>query len=124
MATIYGYKRFNYPTTEMVHLSAKPTGGVGASTTSGLTSADVGAIVDVNVSSRVGTVVADKSKVTFASGHAYYLIAEIPVMADATDFNFVGVRLENQGMVDNLMPRRPQQNWAQQYSDLKSGGIK
>lgn len=124
MATIYGYKRFNYPTTEMVHLSAKPTGGSGASTASGLSSADVGAIIDVTVSNKTGAVKSDKSGVTFASGHAYFLIAEIPVMADANDFNFVGVRLENQGMVDNLVPRRPQQNWAQQYSDLKSGGIK
>jgi hypothetical protein len=130
MAVIYGYERFNNPTTKFVHLKSAVTGGAGATgndgytTTSGLGAKDVGAIVDVNNSTGAGAVLADKSKVTFAAGHSYFLVAEIPVPADATDYGFVGVILTDQGMIDNLIPRRPQQNWAKQYYDLKTGGVK
>ena len=130
MATIYGYERFNYPTTKFVHLKSAVTGGAGASgnagytTTGGLGAKDVGSIIDVTNSTGAGAVLVDKSKVTWAAGHSYYLLAEIPVPADATDYGFVGVILENQGMIDNLVPRRPQQNWAQQYHDLRTGGVK
>lgn len=124
MTAIYGYERFNYPTTKFVHLKSAVTGGVGATnnpgytTTGGLGAKDVGAIVDVTNSTRVGTVLADKSKVTWTAGHTYYLVA------DATDYGFVGVILRDQGMVDNLVPRRPQQDWAKQFYDLKTGGVK
>ena len=53
MATIYGYERFNYPTTKLVHTTSAVTGGVGATgnagytTTSGLGALDVGSIIDV-----------------------------------------------------------------------------
>lgn len=130
MATIYGYERFNYPTTKLVHTAAAVTGGAGATgnagytLTSGLGALDVGAIIDVNNSTKAAAVLSDKSKVTWAAGHSYFLLAEIPVPADANDHCFVGVILRDQGMIDNLVPRRPQQNWAKQFGDLKSGGIK
>lgn len=116
MAAIYGYERFNYPTTKFVHLKSAVTGGLGAK--------DVGAIVDVTNSTGAGAVLADKSEVAWTAGHTYYLVAEIPVPADATDYGFVGVILRDQGMIDNLVPRRPQQNWAKQFYDLKTGGVK
>lgn len=130
MATIYGYERFNNPTTKLVHTASAVTGGAGATgnagytTTSGLGQKDVGCIIDVTNSTKAAAVLADKSKVTWAAGHSYFLLAEIPVPADSTDHCFVGVILRDQGMIDNLVPRRPQQNWAQQYSDLRSGGVK
>ena len=130
MAQIYGYERFNYPTTKLVHTAAAVTGGAGATGNAGYTAAsglgalDVGAIIDVNNSTKAAAVLSDKSKVTWAAGHSYFLLAEIPVPADANDHCFVGVILRDQGMIDNLVPRRPQQNWAKQFSDLKSGGIK
>ena len=130
MATIYGYERFNYPTTKLVHTAAAVTGGYGAAdnagytVASGLGSKDVGAIIDVTNSSGAATVLADKSKIAWTAGHSYFLLAEIPVPADESDHCFVGVILRDQGMIDNLVPRRPQQNWAKQFSDLKSGGIK
>ena len=130
MAAIYGYERFDNPTTKLVHTSAAVTGGVGATnnagytTISGLGSKDVGAIIDVTNSTKAAAVLTDKSKVTWAAGHSYYLLAEIPVPADATDHCFVGVILRDQGAVDNLVPRRPQQNWAKQFYDLKTGGVK
>jgi hypothetical protein len=130
MATIYGYKRFNYPTTELVHAASAVTGGAGATdnagytATSGLGAKDVGCIIDYTVATKAAAVLSDKSKVTWAAGHAYYLLAEIPLPADESDHCFVGVILRDQGMIDNLVPRRPQQNWAKQFSDLKSGGIK
>ena len=130
MATIYGYERFNYPTTKLVHVASAVTGGYGAAdnagytTTSGLGSKDVGAIIDVTNATGAAVVLADKSKVAWTAGHSYFLLAEIPVPADETDHCFVGVILRDQGMIDNLVPRRPQQNWAKQFSDLKSGGIK
>lgn len=126
MTAIYGYERFNYPTTKFVRLKSAVTSGVGATNnpgytiTSGLGAKDVGAIVDVTNST--GTVLADKSKVAWTAGHTYYLVAEIP--ADAADYGFVGVILRDQGMVDNLVPRRPQQDWAKQFYDLKTGGVK
>lgn len=128
MATIYGYERFNYPTTKFVHLKSAVTDGIGApnnpgyTITSGLGAKDVGAIVDVTNST--GAVLSDKSKVDWTAGHTYYLVAEIPVPADATDYGFVGVILRDRGMIDNLVPRRPQQNWAKQFYDLKTGGVK
>lgn len=130
MATIYGYERFNYPTTKFVHLKSAVTGGIGATgnpgytTTGGLGAKDAGSIVDVTNSTGAAVVLADKSKVTWTAGHSYYLVAEIPVPADSTDYGFVGVMLRDQSMVDNLVPRRPQQNWAQQYHDLRTGGVK
>ena len=130
MAAIYGYERFDNPTTKLVHTSAAVTGGAGATnnagytTASGLGSKDVGAIIDVTNSTKAAAVLTDKSKVTWAAGHSYYLLAEIPVPADATDHCFVGVILRDQGAVDNLVPRRPQQNWAKQFYDLKTGGVK
>lgn len=130
MATIYGHERFDNPTTKLVKTAAAVTGGVGAtnndgySTTSGLGSKDVGCIIDVTNSTKAAAVLSDKSKVTWAAGHSYFLLAEIPVPADATDYHFVGVILRDQGMVDNLVPRRPQQNWAKQFYGLKTGGVK
>lgn len=130
MPEIYGYERFNYPTTKLVQVAAAVTGGTGATgnagytAASGLGSKDVGCIIDVTNSTKAAAVLADKSKVTWTAGHSYYLLAEIPVPADETDHCFVGVTLRDQGMVDNLVPRRPQQNWAKQFSDLSSGGIK
>lgn len=130
MAAIYGYERFNNPTTKFVHLKSAVTGGVGATdndgytTTGGLGAKDVGSIVDVNNSTGAGTVLADKSRVTWTAGHSYFLVAEIPVPADGTDYGFVGVILSDRGMIDNLVPRRPQQNWAKQYYGLKTGGVK
>lgn len=130
MAAIYGYERFNYPTTKFVHLKSAVTSGIGATdnpgytATGGLGAKDVGAIVDVTNSTGAGAVLADKSEVTWAAGHTYYLVAEIPLPADATDYGFVGVILRDQGMIDNLVPRRPQQNWAKQFYDLKTGGVK
>lgn len=181
MATIYGYERFNYPTTKLVHTAAAVTGGVGATgnagytTTSGLGALDVGSIIKVvtakastdastapitvasagsvvkftgttsgswknntyyisdgsswhEIGSTVpdgdyGYVLADKTAVIMGDAR-YFLLAEIPVPADESDHCFVGVILRDQGMIDNLVPRRPQQNWAKQFSDLKSGGIK
>lgn len=130
MAVIYGYERFNNPTTKFVHLKSTVTGGAGSSNndgytaTSGLGAKDVGAIIDVTNSTGAGAVLADKSKVTWTAGHSYYLLAEIPVPADATDYGFVGVILSDRGMIDNLIPRNPQQNWAKQYYALKTGGVK
>lgn len=130
MAAIYGYERFNNPTTKLVHVSAAVTGGIGATNndgytaTSGLGAKDVGCIIDVTNSTNTAAVLADKSRVTWAAGHSYYLLAEIPVPADATDYCFVGVILRDQGMIDNLVPRRPQQNWAKQFYGLKTGGVK
>ena len=130
MAKIYGYERFNNPTTKLVHMSAAATGGVGATNNdgytaiSGLGSKDVGCIIDFNNTTKAATVLADKSAVTWDAGHSYYLLAEIPVPADATDHVFVGVILRDQGMIDNLIPRRPQQNWAKQFYGLKTGGVK
>ena len=130
MAAIYGYERFNNPTTKLVHVSAAVTGGAGATnndgytSTSGLGSKDVGCIIDVTNSTNAAAVLADKSKVAWAAGHSYYLLAEIPVPADETDHCFVGVILSDQGMIDNLVPRRPQQNWAKQFYGLKTGGVK
>lgn len=130
MAVIYGYERFNYPTTKLVHTSAAVTAGAGATdnpgytTASGLGAKDVGAIIDVTNSTRAAAVCADKSKVTWTAGHSYYLLAEIPVPADDSDHCFVGVILRDQGMVDNLVPRRPQQDYAKQFYDLRTGGIK
>lgn len=114
MPAIYGYERFNYPTTKFVHLKSAVTGGLDAKA--------VGAIVDVTNSTGTGAVLADKSGVAWTAGHTYYLVAEIP--ADATDYGFVGVILRDQGMVDNLVPRRPRQDWAKQFYDLKTGGVK
>lgn len=130
MATIYGYERFNNPTTKLVHTAAAVTGGAGATNnegytmTSGLGAKDVGSIIDVTNSTKAAAVLADKSKVTWAAGHSYFLLAEIPVPADDTDHCFVGVILTDQGMIDNLVPRRPLQNWAKQFYDLKTGGVK
>lgn len=130
MAAIYGYERFNNPTTKLVHTASAVTGGVGATgnagytTTSGLGSKDVGCIIDVTNSTGAAAVLANKSAVTWAAGHSYFLLAEIPVPADASDYCFVGVILTDQGMIDNLVPRRPQQNWAKQFYDLKVGGVK
>lgn len=130
MATIYGYERFNNPTTKLVHVSAPVTGGAGAAgnagytATSGLGSKDVGCIIDVNNTNKTAAVLTDKSAVTWEAGHSYFLLAEIPVPADNTDHCFVGVFLTDQGMIDNLIPRRPQQNWAKQFYDLKTGGVK
>lgn len=130
MAKIYGYERFNYPTTKLVQTAAAVSGGVGATGNAGYTAAsglgalDVGSIIDVTNATKAATVLADKSKVTWTAGHSYFLLAEIPVPADENDHCFVGVILRDQGMIDNLVPRRPQQNWAKQFSDLKSGGIK
>lgn len=130
MATIYGYERFNYPTTKLVHTASAVTGGSGATNNAGYTAAsglgakDVGCIIDVTNATKAATVLADKSKVTWTAGHSYYLLAEIPVPADASDHCFVGVILRDQGMIDNLVPRRPQQNWAKQFYDLKTGGVK
>ena len=130
MAIIYGYERFNNPTTKLVHVAAAVTGGAGSTKnegyteTSGLGAKDVGCIIDVNNSTKAASVLADKSKVTWAAGHSYFLLAEIPVPADATDYCFVGVILTDQGMIDNLIPRRPLQNWAKQFYDLKTGGVK
>lgn len=181
MAVIYGYERFNNPTTKFVHLKSAVTGGIGATgndgytTTSGLGAKDVGAIIkvvtaktatDVSTapatvsaagtvvkftgttsgnwkanayylsdgdtwheigttapSGKYGYVLTDKTVVKMGDA-SYYLLAEIPVPADATDYGFVGVILTDQGMIDNLIPRRPQQNWAKQYYDLKTGGVK
>lgn len=130
MAVIYGYERFNNPTTKFVHLKSAVTGGLGASNnpgytvTGGLGAKDVGAIVEVTNSTGAGKVLADKSAVAWTAGKSYFLVAEIPVPADATDYGFVGVFLTDQGMIDNLIPRRPQQNWAKQFYDLKTGGVK
>lgn len=130
MATIYGYERFNYPTTKLVHMSARATGGAGEegnagyTDISGLGSLDVGSIIDFNNANKTGTVLANKEAVTWAAGHSYFLLAEIPVPADSSDHCFVGVILRDQGMIDNLVPRRPQQNWAKQFYDLKTGGVK
>ena len=130
MAKIYGYERFNNPTTKLVHLVSAVTGGVGEdenegyTVTSGLGQKDVGSIIDVNNSAKTGAVLADKSSVNWTAGHSYYLLAEIPVPADSTDHCFVGVILTDQGMIDNLIPRRPLQNWAKQFYDLKTGGVK
>ena len=125
---IYGYERFNNPTTKLVHLTAPVTGGAGESgnagytVTSGLGSKDVGSIIKVTKDG-VGSVVANKDAVVIGEG-SYFLLAEIPLPADATDHCFVGVILKDQGMIDNLVPRRPQQNWAKQFYDLKTGGVK
>lgn len=130
MAVIYGYERFNYPTTKLVQTASAVTGGIGATgnagytAASGLGSLDVGCIIDVTNSTKAAAVLSDKSKVTWAAGHSYFLLAEIPVPADETDHCFVGVILRDQGMIDNLVPRRPQQNWHKQFSDLTGGGIK
>ena len=130
MPTIYGYERFNYPTTKLVYTSAAVTSGVGATdnpgytAASGLGSKDVGSIIDVTNSTKAAAVLADKSKVTWTSGHSYYLLAEIPVPADSDDHCFVGVILRDQGMIDNLTPRNPQQDYAKQFYDLRTGGIK
>lgn len=130
MAVIYGYERFNYPTTKLVHMSSAASGGIGATNnagytvTSGLGSKDVGCIIDYTNSTKAATVLSDKTKVAWTAGHTYYLLAEIPVPADDTDHCFVGVILRDQGMVDNLVPRNPQQNWANQFANLSSGGIK
>lgn len=181
MAAIYGYERFDNPTTKLVHLKSAVTGGIGATnndgytTTSGLGSKDVGSIIKVvtaktatDASTAPATVSAAGTVVKFtgtASGNwqantyylsdgdawheigttapsgeygyvltnktavkmgdaSYYLLAEIPVPADATDHCFVGVILRDQGAVYNLVPRRPQQNWAKQFYDLKTGGVK
>lgn len=181
MAVIYGYERFNNPTTKLVHVSAPVTGGAGATgntgytATSGLGSKDVGSIIKVvtaktatNASTAPATVSAAGTVVKFTgttSGNwkantyylsdgdawreigttapsgeygyvltnktvvkmgdaSYFLLAEIPVPADATDHCFVGVILTDQGMIDNLIPRRPLQDWAKQFYDLKTGGVK
>lgn len=130
MAVIYGYERFNNPTTKLVHLSAAVTGGAGEENndgytqTSGLGAKDVGSIIDVTNSNKTAAVLANKAAVTWTAGHSYFLLAEIPVPADSTDHCFVGVFLTDQGAVDNLIPRRPQQNWAKQFYDLKTGGVK
>ena len=130
MAAIYGYERFNSPPTKLVRLTSAVTGGYGAADNSGYTiasglgSKDVGAIIDVNNTAKTAAVLADKAAVEWTAGHSYFLLAEIPVPADDSDHCFVGVILRDQGMIDNLVPRRPQQNWAKQFSDLKSGGIK
>lgn len=130
MAAIYGYERFNNPTTKLVHLTAAVAGGVGNNrndgytVTSGLGAKDVGSIIDVTNANKTATVLASKDNVAWAAGHSYFLLAEIPAPADATDHCFVGVILTDQGMIDNLVPRRPQQNWAKQFYDLKTGGVK
>lgn len=130
MATIYGYERFNYPTTKLVKLQSSVTGGAGSTgndgytATSGLGAKDVGSIIDVTNSTGAAAVLADKTKVTWASGHSYYLLAEIPLPADSTDYCFVGVILRDQGMINNLAPRRPQQNWAKQFYTTVTGGVK
>lgn len=130
MATIYGYERFNYPTTKLVHTAAAVTGGVGATNNAGYTAAsglgalDVGSIIDVTNSTGAAAVLANKDAVKWTAGHSYFLLAEIPVPADENDHCFVGVILRDQGMIDNLVPRRPQQNWAKQFYDLKTGGVK
>lgn len=130
MATIYGYERFNNPTTKLVHTASAVTGGVGATNNDGYTAAsglgqkDVGCIIDVTNSTKAAAVLADKTKVTWAAGHSYFLLAEIPVPADTDDHCFVGVILTDQGMIDNLVPRRPLQNWAKQFYELKTGGVK
>lgn len=116
MAQIYGYERFNYPTTKLVQTTTAAIKNLAAK--------DVGCIIDVTNATGAAAVLDDKSKVVWAAGHSYFLLAEIPNPADETDYSFVGVILRDQGMIDNLVPRRPQQNWAKQFSDLKSGGIK
>lgn len=130
MPAIYGYERFNYPTTKLVQLKSAVTSGTGATNNpgytaaSGLGSKDVGCIIDVTNATGAAAVLADKSKVSWEAGHSYYLLAEIPVPADNTDHCFVGVILRDQGMIDNLVPRQPQANWAKQFYDLSTGGIK
>ena len=130
MATIYGYERFNNPTTKLVHVASAVAGGAGATgndgytATSGLGAKDVGCIIDVTNDTKAATVLSDKSQVTWAAGHSYFLLAEIPVPADNTDHCFVGVILRDQGMIDNLIPRRPLQNWAKQFYNLRTGGVK
>lgn len=67
MTAIYGYERFNYPTTKFVHLKSAVTGGIGASNnpgytaTSGLGAKDVGAIVDVTNSTGAGAFCAQQN---------------------------------------------------------------
>ena len=113
-----------------MHTSAAVTAGAGVTdnpgytVASGLGAKDVGAIIDVTNSTKAAAVLADKSKVAWTAGHSYFLLAEIPVPADDSDHCFVGVILRDQGMVDNLVPRRPQQDYAKQFYDLRTGGIK
>ena len=96
---IYGYERFNNPTTKLVHTAAAVTGGAGSTgnegytAASGLGSKDVGCIIDVTNSTKAAAVLANKAAVTWTAGHSYFLLAEIPVPADANDHCFVGVIL-------------------------------
>lgn len=122
LPTIYGYERFDNPTTKLVQLKSAVTGlDTGDSA---LDEKYVGCIIDVTNSSGAATVKANKTGFTFAAGHSYYLLAEIPVPADNADHHFVGVILRDQAAIDNLIPRRPLQNWAKQFYDLKTGGVK
>lgn len=129
MATIYGYNKFNYPVTERVKLSAKPTVTNAAGSTNnpqfdvtmGLGRKDVGCIIDV--SGGTGTVLASKPT-SFTAGHSYYLLAEVPVSASADDFSFVGVPIRSMGDLNNLVARRPQQDWASQFANLRKDGAK
>lgn len=130
MAKIYGYKRFNNPEAMRVNLSAKMTVTEAAGSTdnpdfdtvNGIGRNDVGSIVKVTAAD-VGSILANKAAVDLASG-TYYVLAEVPSAADATDFYFVGVIIKSQYDVDNLIERTTQMPWADQFYHLRTRGVR
>lgn len=129
MAKIYGFRKFDYPVTERVILNAKPTvtNAAGPSNNRGYTDImglgglDVGCVIDCT--ENTGTVLAEKPTSLEAS-HQYYLLAEVPVPADDSDFQFVGIPLNTMSDINNLIERRPQQDWATQFYNLRKEGAK
>jgi hypothetical protein len=129
MAKIYGFRKFSYPVTERVVLNAKPTVTNAANVTSargyttvmGLSYLDVGCIIDC--ANNAGTVLAEKPN-ELATDHQYYLLAEVPVPADDSDYQFVGIPLTTMADINNLIERRPQQDWATQFYNLRKEGAK
>lgn len=130
-AKIYSHKRFNYPVAMRVPLSAKMTvtNAVGATnnpdfdTVNGLGRKDIGSVIEVDVAAKTGTVLAAKPD-AIGEGKEYYLLAEVPVAADDKDFYFVGIVLPDMGAINNLIEDHYRGNWADQFHNLRTSGVK
>lgn len=122
MAAIYGFKKFDYPTTERITLPAVVTGGAGATdnpgylAVTGLGRKDVGAIIKIK--SGAASLV-DKSAVALSDGE-YYLLMEVP---DEHKQAVVYV-LDTQAKVNNLIATTYKGFWPEQFAKLRTEGAK
>lgn len=125
---VYTQKRFNNPEAMRVNLGTGIVDGDGAAVT--ITREHIGSIISVGPDTNnnnviTGTVVASKASVNLTDGTTYYLLAELPVSQDATDYYFVGIVLKSKYDVDNLIESiSKSSDWAAQHYALRNTGVK